>query len=95
MKPYFVWAAEVIRQGKQTMKIYQIVGDLSSNLSSENYPVVPLCDNCIKKHSDSGRLVQEISDFDPMYGDTCYFCGKSIEDELLEKTLRNGCRRAG
>lgn len=32
------------------MKLYQVVGDLTADKSSEAYPVMTLCDECVKNY---------------------------------------------
>jgi hypothetical protein len=78
------------------MKSCQIYGDMLSNLSSENYLTVTICDQCIKDEEESIQnavkngeedmntsIINE-SDYDPIYGDECYLCGKSKDEEDLE-----------
>lgn len=61
------------------MRIYQVWGDLSRENFSEQYPTVPICDECIE--NDEVEVVHYHSDYDPRYGDFCDCCGKTKEQE--------------
>jgi len=68
------------------MKTCTIFGDLSSEKSSDNYPTVPICDECVKEdqvRKEESKIVQ-IGAFDPSLGDVCEFCGKTLEEEKAE-----------
>lgn len=64
------------------MRIYQVWGNLSSESLSEQYPTVPICDECIE--NDEVEVVHYHSDYDPRYGDFCDCCGKTKEQEDQE-----------
>lgn len=61
------------------MRIYQVWGDLSSESFREQYPTVPICDECIE--NDEVEVVHEYGHYDPKYGDFCDCCGKTKEQE--------------
>ena len=64
------------------MRIYQVWGDLSADRQDDIYPMVPICDDCALELEDlEDAIVQEISDFDEIYGEECYYCGKSKQEE--------------
>lgn len=68
------------------MKTCTIWGDLTSERSSENYPMVPVCDDCVnsneKAKEESG--IVSVHDFDKSLGDTCEFCRKTLAEEMAE-----------
>lgn len=59
-----------------------VFGDMSSERSSENYPEVPVCEDCIKADEASGEESQIVSvgsvvtDRDAV----CEFCGADASD---------------
>ncbi len=68
------------------MKTCVIFGDLSSDSASENYSTVSICDDCVdedKKAKDDSQIVS-MGAYNPNFGDTCEFCGKTYEEELQE-----------
>jgi len=72
------------------MKICQIAGDMSSDHASDQYPTVPLCDACVQDDAeasgeDSDPAIISTSEYDSSYGDTCEFCGKTVEEEAEEQ----------
>jgi hypothetical protein len=59
---------------------------MSSDRSSENYPTVQICDQCVEadeKQRENAQIVN-VEEYDPSYGDTCEFCDKTYEEELQE-----------
>jgi len=65
------------------MKIYQICADLTGESQDDIYPIVPVCSECVLDLDQEG-IVQEISEFDPNYGDKCYYCGKFVDEDNEE-----------
>ena len=63
------------------MKIYLVSGDLSADRQDDITPCVPVCDDC----AGGEGIIQEVSDFDSIYGEECYYCGKSREEEDEER----------
>lgn len=66
------------------MKTCTIFGDLSSDRAGENYPTVQICDECFEadeKRQEDQQIVTA-DKYDPSFGDTCEFCGKTHEEEL-------------
>lgn len=68
------------------MKSCQVLGDLSSDRASEQYPTVAVCDACASTHegAEESPIVMTGS-YDPVDGDECHFCGKSAEEEREEQ----------
>jgi hypothetical protein len=65
------------------MKTCVIYGDLSSDSAGEQYPTVPVCDDCVaaqQAREDESALVS-VGEYDDSFGDTCEFCGVSAEEE--------------
>ncbi|MBD2663411.1 hypothetical protein [Richelia sinica] len=67
------------------MKTCVVLGDLLSDLSSDNYPTVPVCDDCFAESSDSENTILS-GDFDTLFGNNCYYCGKSKQEEENEQS---------
>ena len=69
------------------MKSCTIYGDMSSDKSSENYPTVAICDECVAADQASGENSQivTVSNHDMSDGDTCAFCDKTLEEEQEEQ----------
>ncbi|ENU80122.1 hypothetical protein F975_01875 [Acinetobacter sp. ANC 3789] len=65
------------------MKTCTILGDMSSDRASEQYPEVNVCDECIQryKNSEDSPIVNEIGDYDSDYGEECALCEKHISEE--------------
>lgn len=65
------------------MKSCTIYGDMSSEKSSENYPTVAVCDQCVAEQQAAGEDCQivAVSSHDLSDGDTCCFCDKTLEEE--------------
>lgn len=83
-KNFVILATQSIGLKIQKMKTCVVLGDLSSDLSSENYPTVPVCDDCFAECSDSESIISS-DDFDPVFGNSCHYCGKSKEEEENEQ----------
>ncbi len=68
------------------MKICTVWGDLSSEKSSKNYPTDLFYEECFQSmnpdQADSGIVTYQ--DDDGSYGDTCYECGKTKQQEIEE-----------
>ena len=64
------------------MKECTVFGNMSSDRTSENYPEVPVCEDCIEADQSSGEESQIVSvgnvvtDKDA----TCEFCGADASD---------------
>lgn len=65
------------------MKSCTIYGDMSSKKSSENYPTVALCNDCVAADKIAGEYSQivTVSKHDMSDGNTCAFCEKTLEEE--------------
>lgn len=65
------------------LKECTVFGDLSSDRTSENYPLVPVCEDCIevdhaaKEDSQIVSVGRVVTDPDA----SCEFCGASAEDD--------------
>jgi hypothetical protein len=62
---------------------------MSSDRTSEQYPTVAVCDECITLQNAAGenrQIVGNPDDYDPYYGDQCHFCDKSKEEEEAERS---------
>jgi hypothetical protein len=66
------------------MKTCLVLGDLLSDLSSDNYLKVPVCDSCFAECRNSESIILS-GDFDPLFGDSCHYCDKSKEEEENER----------
>lgn len=69
------------------MKTCTINGDMSSDRTNENYPIVQVCDECCKtdeKLKEDQKIIS-IGKYDPSFGDSCELCDKTYEEELQEK----------
>ncbi|MEP4094583.1 hypothetical protein [Reichenbachiella sp.] len=73
------------------MKVCTVWGDLSSEKSSENYPTEVFCDECyeqmsmVKEGEESGIISEQ--EYDESWGDTCSQCGKTVDQELEERSM--------
>ena len=73
------------------MKTCTIYGNMSSERTSDNYPLVQVCNECIKLNDarkENSKIVSE-NGYDSGFGDTCEFCGKTLEQELDEEIQEN------
>lgn len=64
------------------MRDAMIYGDLSSDRAGEQYPTVPLCEDCIKAEQakkENSQIVVLIGDSDHNEG-PCEWCGAEDED---------------
>ncbi|WP_031485822.1 hypothetical protein [Maridesulfovibrio frigidus] len=69
------------------MKAAQICGNLASDDTDEQYPVVAYCDECFERLMLAGEdsvIVNEVS-YEASHGDECHSCEKTVEDERLEQ----------
>lgn len=69
------------------MKTCMIYGDMSSDRSSENYPTVIICDECVEGMGagEEDSAIVSVGKYDPSLGDTCENCGKTKSDEDKER----------
>ena len=65
---------------------YQVYGDMQSDKSSENYPEMTLCDECVAQR-------EVVADFGPS-GEDCEDCGKPASDDT-SKTSSESAERGG
>jgi hypothetical protein len=65
------------------MKTCIISGDLSSGSAAGQNQTVNLCDDCVADDGlQHGTLViREEEEYEPGYGETCAWCGKTAEEE--------------
>lgn len=70
------------------MKTCVINGDMSSERSSENYPTVQVCDECLTADEErkEDQQVVSVDEYDASFGNTCEFCDKTHEEEQQENT---------
>ena len=68
------------------MKIYVVHDTSGGERDSDVYPTVPVCDSCIEELKDTESLVSFHSNYSPTYGDSCHFCGKTVEEENRENS---------
>lgn len=69
------------------MKICTVVGDLSSDRYSEQFPRVSLCDECVADDQslpEDKQCIREIEEYDSAEGN-CFSCFKFAEDEAEER----------
>lgn len=68
------------------MKSCMIFGDLTSEKSSDNYPTVQICDECVKEQQirKKNSQIVFVGEFDCAFGDECEMCGKTLKDEQLD-----------
>lgn len=65
------------------MKVCTVVGDLSSDRCSEQFPRVSLCDECVAQDQslpEDMQFIREIEEYDSAEGN-CFSCFKFAEDE--------------
>ncbi|MFK7088672.1 hypothetical protein AAFM71_07630 [Chromobacterium violaceum] len=65
------------------MKACQIWGDTGADRVADQYPTVPVCDECFTKYygKEDSPIVSGPDSYDPAYGDECHFCDISAEEE--------------
>jgi len=65
------------------MKTCTVYGDMQSDSAADQYPTVPLCDDCVEQDSNAKENSQIVSeqDYDESYGDTCEWCGTTADEE--------------
>lgn len=65
------------------MKTCMIQSDMSSDRASKQYPMVAVCEDCVKAEKARGEDSQivYVEDYDPNSGDVCAFCGDEIARE--------------
>ncbi len=70
------------------MKTCTIYGDMQADSAAEQYPTVPLCDDCVAEDAKAGENHQIVTkkSYDPSYGDTCDWCSTTAEEEAAAKT---------
>ncbi len=69
------------------MKSVMIWGNLASDRTEEQYPIINVCEKCFKAmnvNNKTNPITSEL-DFDEYYGETCEYCqkNKSFEEEEL------------
>lgn len=72
---------------KVNMKICQVYDNESADKTSAVYSTVPVCDDCLAEYENEAETIINVSNFDPSYGDSCYYCNKSKKEEDEEKNL--------
>ncbi|GAB1614861.1 hypothetical protein PSN_0583 [Pseudomonas sp. NGC7] len=70
------------------MKTCIVFGDMQSDSTSEQYPTVILCNDCIERdaQADEDRQIVCQGAYDEHFGDSCAWCGASIEEERCRKS---------
>jgi hypothetical protein len=65
------------------MKTCVIEGDLSSDSAADQYPTVPVCDDCVETDDKAGanHIIVSKGEYDDSFGDTCEICGTTAEEE--------------
>lgn len=65
------------------MKTCTVFGDMRSDSTSEQYPTVNLCNDCIGQDAQAGEDHQIVCQgaYDAYFGENCEWCGISIEEE--------------
>lgn len=65
------------------MKTCTVYGDMQSDSAADQYPTVPLCDDCVEQDSKAKENAQIVTEqaYDESYGDTCEWCGTTAEEE--------------
>jgi hypothetical protein len=74
------------------MKICTVVGDLSSDSYSEQFPRVSLCDVCVAEDQslpEDMQSIRDIEEYDSADG-RCVSCLKFAEDEAEEADEKEG-----
>jgi hypothetical protein len=69
------------------MKTCVIIGEMTSDRASENYPTVQVCDECIEydKSLQEDHQIRAVQEYDPSYGDVCFFCKKTYDQKQQGK----------
>lgn len=65
------------------MRTCVVIRDMSSDSASEQYPTIQICNDCLA--NDDREYILNTVDFDPMYGNSCAVCNKTIEEEQQEQ----------
>lgn len=65
------------------MKICQIWGDMAADRVDDQYPTVAVCEDCVTAHTkgEDAMIVAVVGDYDEAYGEECYFCGITKDEE--------------
>lgn len=65
------------------MKTCTVFGNMQSDSTSEQYPTVNLCNDCIEQDTQADEDHQIVCQgaYDEYFGDRCEWCGASIEEE--------------
>lgn len=68
------------------MKTCVVYGDMTSDKSSEAYPMMQLCDECYESMDPEGEDSRIVSTerYNSSLGDTCENCGKTAKQESQE-----------
>lgn len=67
------------------MKNCTVWGDLSSEKSSENYPEVPVCDDCVEGYKGEEEGIISVNGACDDDFAECYYCEKTKEEEDEEQ----------
>ncbi|MFV3292398.1 hypothetical protein ACNFBR_27165 [Pseudomonas sp. NY11955] len=69
------------------MKTCTVYGDMQADSAAEQYPTVPLCDDCVSEDSQAGPDHKIVSQqrYNPAFGDTCDWCSKTAAEEAADK----------
>ncbi|MDZ3993860.1 hypothetical protein PspTeo4_29136 [Pseudomonas sp. Teo4] len=68
------------------MKTCTVFGDMQSDSTSEQYPTINLCNDCIERDAQAGEEHQIVCQgaYDVYFGCRCEWCGVSLEEEEEE-----------
>ncbi|NIM32069.1 MAG: hypothetical protein GTN60_12225 [Pseudomonas stutzeri] len=74
------------------MKVCTVVGDLSSNNYSEQFPRITMCDACVAEDQSLPDDVQRIRQFEELDSpaDRCDICFKRAGEEVEERAAKEG-----
>ena len=65
------------------MQSCQVWGDMSADRFDDQYPTVTVCNNCAEANvkGEDAAIVMIVGGYDEAYGDECYFCGITEDEE--------------
>lgn len=65
------------------MRLCTMWGNMAADRVTDQYPENNICEECIKKYSNSEEspIVHINGDYDSGYGEECYLCEKHISEE--------------
>ncbi|QBG91692.1 hypothetical protein BRL93_21485 [Xanthomonas oryzae pv. oryzae] len=61
-----------------------IYGDMNSDSTSDQYPEVTVCAECIEDDKKLGKdqvIVKITGDYDSIHGEECYLCDSPFEED--------------